>query len=248
MTLDANQDSITPIMVYFGSLGNRIEGRYIKQKDPKSPVALILPPDPRCGGTIDNQIVKILESIFVECGFTTLCINYQGFGKSEGVFRTTADGVVTASASIDWLLRQNPEASHYWIAGYSFGAYMAADLSMRRPEIEKFVFISPLIEHFDFSFMSPSLCCGLITVGENDDYIDKKKLFKLVEDMNSGGYNIVVQYAVIPESDHRYIGKTQDLRDVIYNYVNIELATRIAKPVKKKRRKRQKKDVIDESE
>ncbi len=232
----------SPTMVYFGVFGNRIEGRYFKQKKNTSPAVLILPPDPRYGGTIENKIVKILEKIFQDCGLTTLTINYQGSGKSEGIFRKFEDGILTASISLDWLQAQNTEASHFWIAGYSFGACVAAELAMRRPEIEDFVFISPLIKQYDLSFMCPALCDGLIVSGENDQFINHNELDKLVLKMNEGSC-VEVTNMVIANTEHRYEKKQEQLATEILNYVNVKLATRIAKPVRKKRRKRQKKEV-----
>ena len=228
-------------MVYFGALGGRIEGRYVQQKKETVPAVLILPPDPRYKGSIDNSVIKMLESVFQECNFTTLAINYQGCGRSEGCFRSTLDGLVTASIALDWLQAQNTEASHFWIAGYSFGAYIAADLAMRRPEIENFVFVSPLIKQYDFSFMCPSLCDGLFVCGENDELVDCKNLNGLCAKMNEG-CNVDVSYITIGGAKHRYEGKLDQLKAEIKNYINIKLATRIPKPVKKKRRKRQKKD------
>ena len=231
-----------PTMVYFGALGNRIEGRYLKQKKPTSPAVLILPPDPRYGGSIKNKIVKMLEKIFQDCNLTTLAINYQGSGKSEGRFQKYENGLETASISLDWLQAQNADASHFWIAGYSFGACVAADLGTRRPEIENFVFVSPLIKQYDISFMCPALCDGLIVTGEKDEFINNNDLNKLVSKMNEG-CNIEVTNLVISEAGHRFDKEDEQLATEIANYVNIKLATRIAKPVRKKRRKRQKKEI-----
>ena len=94
-------------IVYFGSLGNKVEGRYFCQKNNTAPTILILPPDPRYGGTMNNEIVKLLERVFQKCGFSTLAINYQGSGKSDGNFTRATDGIVTASVALDWLQLHN---------------------------------------------------------------------------------------------------------------------------------------------
>ena len=227
-------------MVYFGALGSRIEGRYFKQVKDVSPSVLILPPDPRHGGTMDNKIVTMLEKIFQQCGFTTLAINYRGTRGSEGVYHNVLDGIMTASTALDWLQLQNTEASHFWIAGYSLGAYIAADLATRRPEIETAVFISPLIKQYDFSFMCPALCDGLIVNGDKDDFINCNDLDKLIDKMREG-YKVEIEHIVINNANHRFEENMDALEAEVANYVNIKLATRIAKPVRKKRRKRQKK-------
>lgn len=238
MSIDAEK---IVTMVYFGALGSRIEGRYLKQKKTTNPAVLILPPDPRYKGTINNDIVKILEQVFQNCGFTTLAINYPGCGNSEGVFKNTLDGILSAALALDWLQSQNAEASHLWIAGYSFGAYVAADLVTRRPELEKFVFVSPLIEQYDFSFMCPSLGDGLVICGEKDEFINGNDLAKLVNKMNEG-YNVDVTNITVSGANHRYEDKKEQLTAELQNYINTTLAMRISKPIKKKRRKRQKKE------
>lgn len=249
--------AVHPTMVYFGITGKRIEGRYLKQKKNTSPAVLILPPDPRFSyrrsadigqqtlrETISNEIVKIIEKQFQKQGFTTLAINYQGSGKSEGIFREFRDGVITASTSLDWLQSQNTEASHFWIAGYSFGACVAADISMRRPEVENFIFVSPLIEKYDISFMCPSLCNGLVVVGEKDEFTDNNKLNKLITKMNEGSYNVTVVSSIIENAKHDFNNQQKQLEAIINNYIGEKLSTRIPIPIRKKRRKRQKKESL----
>jgi len=230
-------------IVYFGPLGSRIEGRLFCQKSNTAPTVLILPPDPRYGGTFDNKIVITLEEIFQECGFSTLSINYQGSGKSDGNFTCALDGITTASVAIDWLQAHNNESSHYWVVGYSFGAYVAADLVTRRPEVENFIFISPLIKQYDFDFMCPSLCEGLVICGEKDDFIKKDDLMKLLTEMNEG-LKVQVDYISIDGADHKYTGQMEQFKKEITQYVNFKIATRISKPIRKKRRKRQKKETL----
>ena len=228
-------------IVYFGSLGNKVEGRYFCQKNNTAPTILILPPDPRYGGTMNNEIVKLLERVFQKCGFSTLAINYQGSGKSDGNFTRAADGIVTASIALDWLQLHNSESSYYWIVGYSFGAYVAADIATRRPEIENFVFLSPLIKQYDFEFMSPALSDGLIVVGEKDEFVNQQNLDKLLEKMNEYS-KVTIDKIVIMDANHKYESKLEELEAELEQYINIKIATRITKPIKKKRRKRQKKE------
>ena len=66
-------------------------------------------------------------------------------------------GVVDAGAALDWLQQNNPNAQSNLILGFSFGAWIAMQLVMRRPEINHFIAISPpvnTIHKYDFSFLS----------------------------------------------------------------------------------------------
>lgn len=228
-------------MVYFGAKGNRIEGRYTQQHEHNRPAVVIFSPDPRYGGSIDNKIVRLLEDSFYKCGFITLAVNYLGVGNSDGVFHGISDGDLTAAVAIDWLQAQVSEISHIWVSGYSFGSLIAANLCMRRPEVENFLLVSPLLEQYDFSFFCPALCDGLVMAGDQDKLINPSHLQKLVSQMNNSN-NVSVELINIEGADHKFDACTDKLQQEMINYINMKLATRIAKPVRKKRRRRQKKD------
>ena len=55
-----------------------------------------------------------------------------------------------------------------WIAGVSFGAWIAMQLLMRRPEIDGFISVAPPAKHYDFSFLAPCPASGLFVNGEKD--------------------------------------------------------------------------------
>ena len=135
--------------VYFRGIAGRLEGKYTQNKDSTSPSVLLLPPDPRYGGTLDNAVIVAIEKVFRDCGFTTLRINYRGIHRSDGVFSGPEDAIYDAATALDWLQEQNPESSHFWLVGYSFGAWVDANIMMRRPEIETFVLVSPIVDKYD---------------------------------------------------------------------------------------------------
>ena len=61
--------------------------------------------------------------------------------------------------------------------------------------------------------------------------------------MNESALNITT-LAVIDGADHLYKDRREQMAQELENYINIKLATRIAQPVRKKRRKRKRKDSI----
>ena len=64
----------------------KIEAKYNHSSKDKSPIILILHPDPSKGGTMNTKIVFQLYKIFVNNGFSTIRFNFRGVGKSEGFF------------------------------------------------------------------------------------------------------------------------------------------------------------------
>ena len=227
--------------IFFAGPLGRIEGRYHVSKDRNAPVALVLHPDPMQGGTMNNKVSYTMFKAFVETSFTVLRINFPGVGKSEGTRANGEDEFRVASASLDWLRHNNPEASHYWVGGFSFGSYIAMQLVTRRPEIEGFVAIAPPTPTYDFSFSVPCPLPGLVISGEKDDIAPLDKVSKLVNDW-SRRKDCIISHHTIPEAGHFFDNSLEEVLSVTVDYINTSLAMRIAKPVRKKRRRRKKRD------
>ena len=227
-------------IVYIENFDEKIKVRYCIQKTGRSPCVVIFPPNPAYGGNIDNKIVKLLEEVFQKCGFSTLAVNFNQknhYNKNNNIY----DHLYSGCKVLDWLQSHNNNISFIWITGYSFGAYIAADIAIRRPEIENFILVSPLVSQDDFSFMVPSLLNGLIVLGNEDQFIKPNDVEKFYAKLNEDN-KFNVELIKIDGADHKYKDKTDELFKSLENYINIKVATRIAKPVRKKRRKRQKKE------
>ena len=113
--MEVNAKNLT-VDVYFRGLAGRIEGKYFNHPKRGSPAVLILPPDPRYGGDLNNVIVRKIEEVFIKCEFTVLRINYRGVKHSDGTFNCKEDAIYDASVALDWLQEQNPESEAYILA------------------------------------------------------------------------------------------------------------------------------------
>ncbi|HLD95390.1 MAG TPA: alpha/beta fold hydrolase, partial [Alphaproteobacteria bacterium] len=131
-----------PEVMFTGPAG-RLEGRYQEGSHPDAPVALVLHPHPKHGGTMNNKATYALFRTFATMGFHTLRFNFRGVGRSEGAFDNGEGELSDAAAAMDWLqsIHQNP--SEVWVGGFSFGAWISMQLLMRRPEMNGFVAVSP---------------------------------------------------------------------------------------------------------
>ncbi len=229
--------------VYFAGYEGNLEGRYHIPSTSAYPAVLILPPDPTYGGSIDNDVILAIENSFVECGFATLTFNYRGVGNSASVFRCVADALQDANVALDWFENLCRGATHFWVVGYSFGCWVGSNVVMRRPEVEGFIFVSPMFKKQDFSIMYPTLCSGLVITGAKDEFTQVELVDECVKKITNFN-NFPVKLELIEDAGHLYKGKIDRLRQVIVEYVNLFLALRIEKPVRKKRRKRKKKDTL----
>jgi hypothetical protein len=212
----------------------RLEARYQHNPAKGAPLVLILHPHPLYGGTMNNKIVYRLYQTFVDCGFSTLRFNFRGVGKSQGKYDEGVGELTDAATALDWLQQQNTDASVCWIAGFSFGSWIAMQLLMRRPELEGFIAISPPANLYDFSFLSPCPASGLIAMGDKDDVVSEEAVAKL-----AGRLSNQVQYTVIPGADHYYRNQLDEMGGLVKRYVIARMeefgAKRRVKPDRKRR-------------
>ena len=231
------------VEVLFNGHAGRLEGRYHQSSRPDAPVALILHPHPQYGGTMNNKVVYSLFSCFKDLGFSVLRFNFRSVGRSQGQFEDGPGELSDATIALDWLQHQNPDARQCWIAGYSFGAWIALQLLMRRPDINNFIAVSPPANEKDFSFLAPCPTSGLIVQGGADEIDNPQQVAALARRLNMQR-NISVDFAMIEEGDHMYNNHLVDLYKVTGNYVLDVLSRKT--PAKKKRGRRRKADEEEE--
>lgn len=224
--------------IFINGPEGRLEGRYQASTEKNAPIALILHPHPLYGGTMNNKVVYNTYQTFLRNGFSVMRFNFRGVERSQGQFDNGVGELSDAATALDWLQAQNPDASTCWIAGFSFGSWIAMQLLMRRPEIEGFVAVSPPANMYDFSFLAPCPASGLITVGDKDDVVQEDAVSKLVGKL--GGQKAVeVEYQVVQGADHYYRNHMDEFTGVLDDYINERMnnfqQARKARPDRKRR-------------
>ena len=230
-----------PEVVINGSAG-RIEGRYHKNPNTKAPVALVLHPHPLHGGTMNSKVVYNTYKTFISNNFTTLRINFRGVGRSEGKFDNGEGELLDATSALNWLHDQNLEATEFWIAGFSFGAWIALQAVMRRPELENYILIAPPVTKYDFSFIVPCSSTGLIVQGENDEITKESDSAKLADKLSARNEAEII-YKVIENDDHFFTNNHAEFISSINSHIESRLILDSGKvrKVKRDRRRRRKK-------
>ena len=201
----------------------RLEAKYYKSKKKTSPIALILHPHPQYGGTMNNKIVVDTFNVFLENEFSVCRVNFRGVGKSDGEFNNGQGELADAAAALDWIERENFDNSQCWISGFSFGSLIAMQLLMSRPEINRFIIISPQPNVYDFSFLSPCPTSGLVIHGKKDELVSSSSIVELKNRLdNQKGIN--VQFDQITDANH-FFSKSEDvLKKSIDKYISKESA------------------------
>ena len=207
--------------IFIPGPSGRIQAKYYKSKQQGASVALVLQPHPQYGGTMNNRIVQLMYNIFLENGFSVIKINFRGVGKSDGEFDNGQGELADAAAALDWIERENLDNSQCWITGFSFGSLIAMQLLMRRPEINRFISISPQPNVYDFSFLAPCPTSGLMVYGKKDELVPIEHIDTLNKRL-SLQKGIKVDFQGVEDTNHFFTKKEKNLSKILDAYIKKE--------------------------
>lgn len=208
--------------VIFNGPDGRLEGRYQHSRRPNAPIALLLHPHPKQGGTMNNKVVYTIYHAFLRQGFSVLRFNFRGVGRSQGKYDNGPGELSDAAAALDWMQSFNPNAGTCWVGGFSFGAWIGMQLLMRRPEIEGFISVAPPANLYDFSFLAPCPASGLIVHGDSDDQVPEPAAAKLAQKL-SAQRTIKVRYLTVAGANHSFATRLDELNATIEGYLSTAL-------------------------
>ena len=191
----------------------------LPDRDGTLPGVVVCHPHPLMGGDLHNNVVVGICHQLAHLGIASLSFNFRGVGRSQGTYDNGIGELTDAAAALDWLQAENPTARTTWIAGFSFGAWLALQLLMRRPEISGFVAISPPASLYDFSFLAPCPSNGLIIQGTEDKIVEEECVTELVEKLNKQK-NLKIEYRKIPGADHFFAKSLDDIQNKIEKYIS----------------------------
>ena len=214
--------SIDTDEMFIPGQAGRIQTKYLEGKKKEAPIVLILHPHPQYGGTMNNRIIYETYRVFFKNGFSVCKINFRGVGKSDGTFDNGQGELSDAAGALDWLEKKNINYNQCWVAGFSFGALICMQLLMRRPEINRFIAISPQPNVYDFSFLAPCPASGLIVCGKNDELVPQEYIEALKIRINQQK-GINVKFEHINDANHFYKNKENELKKVLDEYIKKEV-------------------------
>ncbi|MDA0221207.1 MAG: alpha/beta hydrolase [Proteobacteria bacterium] len=209
--------------IIFNGPDGRLEGRYQHGTKPRAPICVVLHPHPLYGGTMNNKVAYTLYRSFAQAGFSVLRFNFRGVGRSEGGWDKGEGELSDAGVALDWLALHNEDASGVWIAGFSFGAWIGAHALMRRPEIEGFVLVAPPADKYDFTFLEPCPCDGLVIQGSADTVVAPEGVTRLVERLNRKKHDVA--YEIIEGAGHFFENEMETLQGHVDRYLARRLAS-----------------------
>ncbi|VAW95052.1 Hydrolase PA4440, alpha/beta fold family [hydrothermal vent metagenome] len=114
-----------------------------------SPIAVVCHPHPLYGGTLSNKVVHMVSKAFNALGVMALRFNFRGVGHSDGRFDHGVGEVQDMLAAVSWV-RQHFARSPLWLAGFSFGSFVAYS-GYRQAGAEQLLLVAPPVDRFKFA-------------------------------------------------------------------------------------------------
>ena len=163
-----------------------------------------------------NKVVTTIERSLRELGLATVVFNFRGTGASRGAFDDGVGETEDLIAVANWAQHARPHDA-LWLAGFSFGSYVAARAAPQLP-VRQMISVAPPVGRWDFSHLASPLCPWLVVQGEADEIVDPHAVYAWIAAQPEPPTLVRM-----PETSHFFHRRLLDLRGVIKNGVRSNL-------------------------
>ncbi len=179
--------------------------------------AVVCHPHPLFGGTMDNKVVHTLSRALHRLGVSTVRFNFRGVGQSTGEHDKGIGETDDAVTVVDWAKERfrndaansDAAADNLWLAGFSFGAWIAVRTAHQRA-CRQLVTIAPPVRRFAIREEQQPDCPWLIVQGMADELVDSDAVVEWVNELQPGP-----ELVLLPDVDHFFHGALTQLRDTL---------------------------------
>lgn len=158
-----------------------------------------------------NKVVYYIARTFNQLGVPALRFNFRGVGESGGRYGGGEGEVGDLAAVLDWAVARYP-GRQVWLAGFSFGAYVALRLAAR-PEVARLITVAPSVRFLDASQWEPPQCPWLLVQGEKDEVVAPQAVRRWLR-----GLERTPQTVWVPEAGHFFHGNLPLLREALLRW------------------------------
>ena len=169
---------------------------------------VICHPHPQFGGTMDNKVVHTLARTFQEEGIAHCAVQFPRHWGQHGEVAHGLGETDDALAVIDWCRSRWPQAQP-WLAGFSFGSFVALRASLQR-ETQRLVTVAPPVQRFDFRELRVPQFLWLVIQGDADEVVDYRAVMAWTHELK-----LPPTVKILSGVDHYFHGRLHELKDVL---------------------------------
>jgi alpha/beta superfamily hydrolase len=181
-----------------GGPGWALEGLFVPAPESGHGGAVIAPPHPLMGGSMENPVVTEIAFACQRAGLASLRFNWRGVGASAG--EPSGDAEVADEdyeAAREFLSETTP--GPILACGYSFGAVTALRASAGPGGPDRLVLVAPPTSMLDAQLLHDFEGPIFIAAGQHDTYVDVRVLSELAIEARAA------RFELIPGCDHFFV-------------------------------------------
>jgi hypothetical protein len=184
--------------------GGSLEAIFIAGAPGSNQGAVIAPPHPLYGGSIESPVLNEIAYACTKAGIASLRFNWRGVGASTG---TPSGEAADADADYRAALTHMGETVDGPIiaCGYSFGAGAAGRVAFGDRRIDRLVLVAPPPAMLPPGAFEKLERPALVLVGECDSLVEPDRLRQLTDSVSA------VRLEVIPVADHFFAAGLADI-------------------------------------
>jgi alpha/beta superfamily hydrolase len=176
--------------------------------------AVVCHPHPLFGGTMHNKVIYRTAKSLDALGLPVLRFNFRGAGMSAGEHDRGRGEQGDVRAALDFLAGEFPGVP-LLVAGFSFGCWVGLRVGCQDDRVAELIGLGTPVNNTDFSFLDSCTKPKLFVHGANDEHGDVKKVEALV-----AGLPGEKRFVVVPEADHFFAGKLDQLDRAIRSWLS----------------------------
>lgn len=142
-------------------------------------VSIVCHPHSLMGGTMDNKVVHTVARARRDHGQRVVRFNFRSVAGSAGEFDHGIGESEDLLAVIDWVRKVRPQ-DRIWLAGFSFGSFVAArTCSMaltRGAPVDRLLLIAPAVVNYSFDEMHRFAVPLHLVYGDADEVVDPAEI------------------------------------------------------------------------
>ena len=172
-------------------------------------LVVICHPHPLFGGTMDNKVVTTLARFWRRQGHSVLMFNFRGVGKSTGQHDDGVGEIEDLRCVLQWAVTQT-QANHLILAGFSFGAYIAAAgadqfcaWQIAHLTLQQLILVAPAVENYPMDDLQLPQQTRVI-IGDQDDVVSPQAMMTWAKTR-------ALDLVVLPDAGHFFHGHLNDL-------------------------------------
>ncbi|WP_297527744.1 alpha/beta hydrolase [Thiohalobacter sp.] len=185
-----------------------LEARLLLPEVPPLGVAVVCHPHSLHGGSLGNKVVHQTAATLGHKGFAVLRFNFRGVGASAGAFDAgvgETEDLLAACAAV----RARFPGVELWLAGFSFGAYVALRAAPACAPA-RLITLAPPVNLFDFDALPAPGCPWLLVQGEDDELVPAAAVRRWLS-----GQARAVDARFLPGVGHFFHGRLNLLRQTL---------------------------------